>query len=345
MVNSIVSILIPMFNEARYIARCLDSILENDYPRDRLEILVIDGMSTDGSREIVQGYAKRSPLVRLLENPKRIVPAALNIGITNAKGVVIMRMDAHSIYPHNYISELVAWLERSGADNVGAVAITCPANETSIAQAIAIGLGHPFGVGNSYFRIGASGPKWVDTVPYGCYRREVFDRIGTFDEELTRNQDDEFNFRLTRRGGRILLVPHIVFYYHARESPSKLWLMCYQYGYFKPLVARKVGMIMTVRQVVPPLFVMSLFGSAMVAPWSWGMRLVLVSIVVAYALVDLGCSISVAFRRGARCGLALSMVFPLMHLSYGLGFLKGVLDLLVFKRKGAQDIAGIPITR
>jgi len=343
--NPFVSILVPMRNEADNIARCLDSILKNDYPEDRLEILVIEGMSTDGSREIVQEYTKRFPCIRLLENPKRIVPAALNIGITNAKGGVIMRMDAHSVYPRNYVAELVTWLEKSGADNVGGVCLTRPANDTSMAQAIAIGLAHPFGVGNSYFRIGASGPKWVDTVPYGCYRRDVFDRIGRFDEELARNQDDEFNFRLTRRGGRILLAPHVVSYYVARESASKLWRMCYQYGYFKPLVARKVGRIMTVRQVIPPLFVLGLLGSAMLAPWSWGMRLVLMFIIIAYAFVDIACSISVAFRRGARCGLALSAVFPLMHLSYGLGFLKGMLDLLVFNRKGAQDIAGIPITR
>jgi GT2 family glycosyltransferase len=340
-----VSILVPMRNEAAFIANCLDSILENDYPKDRLEILVIDGMSTDGSREIVQECAMRVPWIRLLENPKKIVPTGLNIGIAHAKGDIIMLMNAHSTYSHNYISELVAWLEKSGADNVGGVCVTYPANDTSMAQAIAIGLSHPFGVGNSHFRIGAAEPRWVDTVPYGCFTREVFDRIGTFDEQLARNQDDEFNFRLARRGGRVLLVPHVVSYYFARESASKLWRMYYQYGYFKPLVARKVGRIMTVRQLIPPLFVLGLLGSALLAPWSRAMWLVLVSIVGAYATAAIACSISVALKRGGRCGLALCMVFPLMHVSYGLGFLKGMLDLLVFGRKGAQDIAGIPITR
>jgi len=334
--NPSVSVLIPVRNEENYIARCLDSILANDYPKDRLEVLAIDGMSSDASREIVGQYAKRFSFIRLLENPERIVPAALNIGIANAKGEVIMRMDAHSIYPQNYISGLIAWLEKSGADNVGGIWITRPANNTSIARAIAIGLAHPFGVGNSYFRIGTSGPRWVDTVPFGCYRREVFDRIGLFDEELARNQDEEFNFRLATHGGRILLVPEIESYYYSRGLAGQLWGMCYQYGYFKPLVAMKVGKIMTVRQLIPPLFVFGLFGSALLAPWLSTARFVLACIVIVYVLTVMGCSASVVFKEGSWCGLGLCRVFPLMHVSYGLGFLKGVLDFLILGRRVPQ---------
>ena len=343
--NPYISILLPMRNEEDYLARCLDSILANDYPGDRMEILVLDGMSTDRSRAIAEAYARCTPHIRVLDNPKRIVPTALNMGIAHAKGDVIMVMNAHTLYPHNYISGLAAWLERGHADNVGGIWITRPANDTPVAQAIAIALSHSFGVGNAHFRIGTSKPRWVDTVPFGCYRREVFDRIGFFDEELIRNQDEEFNFRLALRGGRILLVPQIASFYYARGSPLQLWRMGYQYGYFKPLVARKVGKVMTFRQIIPPLFVLALLSSALFAPWSWVARLALAMIVIAYAAADIGCSVSTAVARGAKCWIALCGMFPIMHLSYGVGFLRGVLDFLILRRTGAQDILSFPITR
>jgi GT2 family glycosyltransferase len=157
-------------------------------------------------------------------------------------------MDAHATCPPHYISTLVRYLHSSGADNVGGLCRTYPANEGG---AVAAALSHPFGVGSSYFRIGTVAPRWVDTVPFGCYRRDVFDRIGTFDEELTRNQDDEFNMRLLRAGGKILLIPDVVCDYVARRSLRKLWAMMYQYGLFKPLVVRKIQGVLTLYHIVP----------------------------------------------------------------------------------------------
>jgi glycosyltransferase involved in cell wall biosynthesis len=340
-----VSIVIPCRNEEKFIGKCLDSILANDYPKDRLEILVVDGMSEDGTRTTVQSYARKYAFTRLLDNPKKITPAALNIGIANATGEIIMRMDAHNTYPPHYISGLVGWLEKTQADNVGGVYITVPATQTFMAEAIALALSHPFGVGNAYFRIGVKEPRWVDTVPFGCYRREVFDRIGMFDEELVRNQDDEFNLRLLKRGGRILLVPSIVSYYYARDSLWKLWRMYYQYGYFKPLVARKVGGFLTIRQVIPAVFVLGLLLSGTFAPWTAYSGWALCALVFAYVVADLGSSICVGFQRGVRCAFAIPVVFPVLHLSYGLGFLKGVLDFLILGNKRRGDAAGIPITR
>ncbi len=254
----LVTIIVPCRNEGKWIAPCLDSILANDYPRERLEVLVVDGMSSDETRSVVERRAADQPCIRLLDNAKQITPAALNIGIAAARGAVIVRMDAHVDYPADYVSSLVRLLEEKGADNVGGVCRTLPGAETAIARAIAIGMSHPVGVGNSYFRIGAASERWVDTVPFGCYRKEVFDRIGLFDEELVRNQDDEFNLRLIRSGGRILLTPNVVCRYYARDSLRKLWRMYYQYGYFKPLVVRKVKGVMTLRQLGPPLFVLCL---------------------------------------------------------------------------------------
>ena len=340
-----VSIVIPCRSEEKFIGKCLDSILANDYPKDRLEILVVDGMSEDGTRRTVESYGRNYAFIGLLDNPKKITPAALNIGIANAKGEIIMRMDAHNTYPPNYISGLVGWLEKTQADNVGGVWITVPATQTFMAEAIALALSHPFGVGNAYFRIGAKEPRWVDTVPFGCYRREVFDRIGMFDEELLRNQDDEFNLRLLKRGGRILLVPNIVSYYYARDSLWKLWRMYYQYGYFKPLVARKVGGVLTVRQVIPTVFVLGLLVSGALAPWTAYSGWALCALVFAYVAADLGSSICVGFQRGVRCALAIPVVFPVLHLSYGLGFLKGVLDFFILGNKRREDAARISITR
>lgn len=341
----IVSIVIPCRKEEAFIGRCLDSILANDYPKDRLEILVVDGMSEDGTRTTVQDFARKYGLIRLLDNPKKITPAALNVGIAHAKGDIIMRMDAHNTYEPHYISALVGWLEKTQADNVGGLFVTIPATRTFMAEAIARALAHPFGVGNAYFRIGVKAPRWVDTVPFGCYRREVFDRIGMFDEELIRNQDDELNLRLIRQGGRILLIPDIISYYHARASLSKVWRMYYQYGYFKPLVIRKIGGIMTVRQVIPALFVLSLLLSGALAPWTVYGRWALGALVVAYMAADLGASIGVGIRYGVRCALAIPIVFPVLHVSYGLGFLKGALDFFVRAHKRKEDASGIPITR
>lgn len=328
-----VSIIIPCRNEEKFIGMCLDSVLSNDYPKDLLEVLVVDGMSEDRTWTIVEVYTRRHAFVMLFDNPKKIVPAGLNIGIANAKGEIVMRLDAHTVYPPNYISGLTDWIEKTGADNVGGVCIARPANKTPIAQAIAVGLSHPFGVGNAYFRIGVSNPKWVDTVPFGCYRKDVFVRIGFFDEELVRNQDDEFNHRLIKHGGRILLAPEIISYYYVRESLPKLWRMYYQYGYFKPLVAYKVGKIMTVRQLVPPLFVLFLMGSSMLAIQLWQARLMLLCVFIVYAAADLACCSVFAFKGRTRLALALLTVFPVLHFSYGLGFLKGVLHFILLGRR------------
>lgn len=341
-----VTVILPCRNEGRYIGACLDSILAASYPPGQLEILVVDGMSDDGTREAVARYGARDPRVRLLDNPARIVPTALNVGIEEASGDVIARMDAHVVYPPEYLPRLVAALAETGADNVGGCIVTLPADGTAVAQAIAIALGHPFGVGNSHFRIGAKAPRLVDTVPFGCYRRDVFTRVGLFDEELVRNQDDEFNHRLVARGGRVMLLPDVVSYYYARGSFAQVARMFYQYGAFKPLVARKVGRIMTLRQLVPAAFVAAL-GTATLGALVWAPAgLAAAAIATAYALGVGACTLPVARSHGARCALALAAVFPVVHVSYGTGFLRGLRDGL-FGRRGRwrRDPSAIPMSR
>jgi glycosyltransferase involved in cell wall biosynthesis len=340
-----VSIVIPCRNEIGWIARCLQSILDNDFPKDRLEVLVVDGMSDDGTRAVIEAFARQHPWVRIVDNPKRITPIAMNLGIAAARGRIVMRMDAHVEYPTRYVSALVERLESSRADNVGCVCITCAANDTAVAKAIAIGMSHPLGVGNSYFRIGIQEPRWVDTVPFGCYRREVFDRIGLFDEELIRNQDDELNLRLLRAGGRILLVPDVVCRYFARNSLPKLWRMYYQYGFFKPLVARKVGRVMTLRQLVPAVFVLTLAVAAIGSIWSWYAALAGAVVMAAYVAVIAVAAVQAGWRQGLGCMAYLGMVFPTLHLSYGLGYLHGIVQFVIFRRKLVGRGTVAPISR
>lgn len=341
-----VSVVIPCRNERGWIDSCLESLLRTTYPLDRLEIIVVDGMSDDGTRDAVARHAAEHPQVRMLDNPARITPVALNVAIASARGDVIVRMDAHNIFPDSYLSALVDWLVRSGADNVGGVCVTEPGGPGPVARAIAIAMAHPLGVGNSHFRIGTSEPRWVDTVPFGCYRREVFERIGMFDEDLIRNQDDELNTRLVRAGGRILLVPDVVSTYHARDSLAKLWRMYFQYGYFKPLVARKVGGVFTWRQLVPPTFVLGLAASLLLALLVPATAPLLAALAASYALLLLAAALPAARRHGVRVAIALCAAIPVLHFSYGLGFVRGAFDFLILRRKSVRGApAAVPTSR
>ncbi len=340
-----VSVIVPCRNERQYIARCLDSILATDYPLDRLEILVVDGRSDDGTRPIVEGYAARHRGVRLLDNAKRVTPVALNTGIRAAAGEILLRMDAHVFYPPDYIPRLVAALAQTGADNVGGVLVTLPADSRPMARAIAVALSHSFGVGNSYFRIGVRAPRWVDTIAFFCCRRELFQRIGMFNEEFVRHQDGEFNGRLIKRGGRILLLPDVASYYYARGSLRQVSRMYFQYGYFKPLAARRLGRIMTARQMIPPLFVLSLCGTGLLAAPLPAARVLFAVIAGAYGAAVLTCSGLAIRRHGIRCALALAAVFPALHVSYGLGFVRRLLEFLPLGRSRARAVAELPLSR
>ena len=339
-----ISMILPCRNEAQFIGPCLDTLLASRLPAENLEILVVDGMSDDGTRSIVERYAARYPGIRLLDNPRRVVPAALNLGIAAATGAIIVRVDAHALYPSEYVPRLVLALETTGADNVGGRIVTLPQNDSPEAWAIARALSHPFGVGNSYFRIGSDAPRWVETVPYGCWRREVFDRIGGFDEELVRDQDDEFNYRLVRSGGRVLLLPDVVSYYFARDSVRQTASMMYQYGYFKPLVARKVGRVMTARQLAPPALVLALLAGLVLAPFSGWIAVAWGLLVASYALAIAAGAYTAGRSQGLRCVTALLAVFPSLHLAYGWGYLRGLWGTRSAIGRW-RDPAAVPLTR
>ena len=326
----VVSIIVPCRNEGKFIRLCLDSIIANDYPHDCLEVLVVDGMSEDETHLIAEAYAKQFPFIWLLDNRKQITPAALNIGIRNAKGNVIVRIDAHARLKEDYISQCVRFLDRSGADNVGGIMVTLPREEDLIGKAIVSCLSHPFGVGNSYFRVHAREPKWVDTVFGGCYRREVFTRIGLFNEDLERGQDMEFNLRLKNAGGKILLVPDIVSYYHARSDLRSFWTHNWSNGVWAvlPFLYSPI-MPVSWRHLVPLLFVISLIGSVVLGFLATPLMWLFLLIGGAYSAATLAASFHIAWRdRDPRFLLLMPLMFSTLHIGYGLGSLWGVLKLL-----------------
>ena len=320
------SVICPIYNEEKNIVACMDSMLCQDYPKEQLEIIFVDGMSTDGTRALVEDYVKKHSFIHLLDNPRHIAPTALNIGIRASKGDLIARIDAHAQYPDNYLSVLSSKLYEHEADNVGGVCRTLPARDTVVCKAIATALSSPFGMGNSYFRIGADHDMQVDTVPFGFFHREIFNRIGMFDEELVRNQDDEFNGRIIREGGKIFLVPEIVIDYFARDTIGKTSRMFYQYGLFKPLVNKKLGKPATIRQFFPLAFVLGLVLGVALSIGSLFFRWAFGAVAILYLLLALWFGFKL--EKSSRVLILMPVLFFVIHVSYGWGYLCGLFKLL-----------------
>jgi len=250
-----VSVIIPCRNEEKFIKRCLESIFLQDFPKEKLEVLVIDGMSEDKTREIIKKYQKSYSFIRILDNPKKITPSPLNVGIKNSKGEIVVRMDSHADYRKDYISKCVKYLKRYNADNVGGIIKTIPAENSIFAEAIAFSMSTVFGVGSSYFRTGVDNPRWVDTVFGGCYKKKVFKKIGLFNENLVRSQDMEFNLRLKRAGGKILLAPDIISYYYPKSDFQNFFFHNIGDGIWSVYPLKFVKMPFQLRHYIPLIFV------------------------------------------------------------------------------------------
>lgn len=331
-----ISIIIPCRNESPFIQACLDSIRNQDYPQDLLKIFISDGMSNDGTRIILDAISKFDSRISVIDNSQRTVPHALNLGIEASKSEIIVRMDVHAEYPKDYLSSLVQAINLHHADNVGVPWDTLPGGPGLQAHAVAASLRSAFGIGLASYRLGVDQPTEVDTVPFGCFRREVFDKIGLFDEELHRNQDDEFNARMKKNGMRIVLLPGPRIRYFARETILKSSKMMYQYGYFKPLVNRKIGTPATLRQFVPPIFVsilaLSALASTLIRPAWW----LGAAAIGAHLLGSLLASAQfVLAPDGIRRSSAflLPVAFLANHICYGTGYLRGVWDFQILGRK------------
>ena len=326
------SVIVPIYNEEKYIAKCIDSILEQDFPKDELEIILADGMSQDCTREIVAKYTAKYPFISLIDNPKRIAPWAMNLAVKEAKGDVIMRLDAHAIYEKNYFSALVRALKVYDADNVGAVCRTDVLNKTPKTLAIREVLSNKFGVGNSTFRTGISGVLEVETVPFGCWKREVFEKYGMYDVRLVRNQDIELNKRIIRGGGRIVIVPDTYCTYFARENYHELAKNNYGNGKWNILTVyyTKEMRSLSVRHFVPLAFVLSLIVPILVGVFWWPTLCVSVLALCVY-LLALG-SVSAKLAVSKRLSFFYLLAsFSVLHISYGWGSLVGILKLLFTK--------------
>jgi len=334
-----VSIVLPCRNESKHIAACLRSILaQEDLPDGRgFEVLVADGMSDDGTRAKLQAIAAGDPRVRIIDNPERIVPTGLNAAIRAARGEIIIRMDAHTEYAPDYVRECVAVLEETKADNVGGPALTRSAGY--IQRAIAAAFHSSFSVGGARFH----NPDYegeLDTVPYGCWRRETLVRIGLFDEDFVRNQDDELNLRLIRHGGRVWQSLRIRSWYIPRDSLQGLFRQYFQYGYWKILVMRKHGQPASLRHIVPGLFAITLLLLAVAAPFALPARIGLAVLVGLYLGAVVSASLLTARRAGWSLLAILPIVFGCFHFGYGLGSLFGIWDFLI-RRRAAGRLVGL----
>jgi len=313
-----ISVIIPCRNEEKFISKCLDSIVSQDFPQDKLEILVIDGMSEDRTKEIIKDYSQKHEFIKLLENKEKFTPFGLNIGIKNAKGDIIIRMDSHAKYERDYIAKCSQYLEKYKVDNVGGVMKTIPAKNTTTAKSIAICLSHFFGAGGSRFRIGLKEPKLVDTLFGGCYRKETFVKIGLFNENLIRSQDIEFNLRLKKGGGKILLVPDIVSYYYPTFNLKDFLIHNIKDGIWAIYPLKFVKIPLRLRHYIPLIFVLSL----LIFPWS-------LYIIALYLLVSLYFSVGIAIKnKDVRFLFLMPIVFTLRHIGYGLGSLLGIFKLI-----------------
>ena len=335
----LVTVILPIRNESAYIGRCLQSILAQDYPFGHMEFLIADGISTDDTLKIIHDFAALNPELNIciLDNPGKIVPAGINIALRQAKGEIIIRVDGHCIIAPDYVNKCVEYIQNEGVDAVGGSMESI--GETQMAKAIAIGMSSPFGVGNSAFRTTSGKSMLVDTVPFPAYTRQIIERAGFYDEELVRNQDDEYNYRIRELGGKILLAGDVHSTYFSRTSLKGLWRQYFQYGYWKVRVLQKHPRQMSLRQFVPPVFVLALIGSAFLG-LSPVLRSLSLIIPLFYLVANLGASLSTVSKRGWRSFPLLPIIFALLHLSYGLGFRAG---LLKFWNRWGDKTGKVPV--
>ena len=328
--SPLVSVVVPCRNEASHIEMHLQGILSQQPPEGGFEVVVADGESDDGTREILHRLAAQDSRLRVVDNPGRIASTGLNAAIRIALGRVIIRMDAHTSYAPNYICECVAVQRETGADNVGGPWVA--QGRGYIARANAAAFQSAFAVGGARsHRQNYEGP--VDSVYLGCWDRTVFDRFGFFDESLVRNQDDEFNLRLTRAGGRVWQSPRIRSWYSPRGSLRLLFRQYLQYGYWKVRVIQKHRLPASPRHLVPGLFVLSLLVLSAAAFFSPAAAMTLLALAGIYGAGLAFASLLTASRAGFELLPVLPLVFLCYHFGYGVGYLWGVCDWLLLRRQ------------
>lgn len=327
-----VSVVMPMRNEARFIEAALESLLAQDYPHDHLEIIVADGASDDGSREIVARFATTHPMIRVVDNPQRIVPTGLNAAIRAARGKYILRVDAHAEYAGDYIRQCVAYLEKTGANNVGGPLITLPGADTLSARCVAALTSHPYVVGGSKFRTSMK-EEYADGAFFGAFPRELFERIGYFNEALVRHQDNEFNSRILANGGRIFKTPKIVVRYYNQATLRGLFRQAYRNGKWHVLSLLGNPASFKVRYFAPFAFVcwMIGFGILSFVHPVFTLPLAVAGAIYLLAAVIVTAQIARSHGPGVACIVPLGMFG--YHVTYGLGTFEGLVRFGLFGRE------------
>jgi glycosyltransferase involved in cell wall biosynthesis len=331
----LVSVVIPMRNEEKFIGRCLDSILESDFPSEQFEIIVVDGDSTDRSGEIVRERQQRFPRLSLLVNPQKIVPTAMNLGIQHARGRYIVRLDAHAEYPPQYIRASVEELERTGAANVGGRWLTRPGRDSSVARAIAYVTQNPIAIGNARYRTGGGG-KYVDTVPFGTFRREIFDEVGFFREDLVRHQDFELNARIRAAGGKIFLSPLVQCVYYNVPTFSKFMRQAYVNGLWCARAWTRYPVSFCWRHAAPLMLVSGLLAGLIAGAFLNSVFWLTLSVLLLYLLSAVVAGVQTGVRHGWKYAGLAPLLMISYHFVYGAATIYGygvvVADWLTAKR-------------
>ncbi len=319
----IVSVILPIRNEERYITKCLESIAQQDYPSNLVEILVVDDMSTDNTRTIVKEFVQKYSNICLVNNPRRIVPAALNIGLQRAKGDIILRVDGHTYLESDYICQCVRYLLNSKEiDNVGGP--MRPVGDGLIGKAIALAHCSRFGLGGGRFHI-FNKEEFVNTVYLGAYRKELFDRIGLFNEDLACGEEIDLNNRIRSNGGKVLLSPAIKSYYHNRSSLVELWKQFFRNAFWNVKTLQVSPNALSFRHIIPPIFAVSLLTCLIIGIFSpVGISLFFL-IVLLYGCLSIIFSFKLALQNGYKYFFAMQAVFFCLHSSYSLGYFAGFL--------------------
>lgn len=323
--HPLITVIMPVRNEEKYIERSLQRIYEQDYPRDKIEIIVVDGMSDDKTRDIIQETDSKFPntSLTLLDNPGRIVPTALNIGINQSRGDIIIRVDGHCEIPKDYFKTCIKYLKEPEVYNVGGMQF--PVGEDYISKAIAIATSSPLFIGNSYFRYSQK-KRFVDTVFLGAFPGEVFHTVGMFDEELVRHQDYEYNIRLQKHGGKILYLPSIKVKYYPRNDLVSFIKQYFQYGFWKFRVMQKTQRAFKIRHFAPTIFSIYILLGGVLGIINEQIRFIYYLGLILYVLAALTSSIYVSIKEKKFSFLPiLPILFASIHLSWGLGFWWGAI--------------------
>ena len=322
-----VSVIIPCYNEQATIRLLLDALREQTFLRAEMEVLVSDGMSTDGTRAVIAAFQKDFPdlSIRVVDNTNRSIPAAVNRAIESSRGEIIVRLDAHSKPYPDYVAKCVKAHAENRGDNVGGVWEIQPGVDTWIAKSIAVAAAHPLGVGDALYRHAKHAAE-VDTVPFGSFKRALVERLGFFDETLLTNEDYEFNARVRKAGGRIWLDPAIRSIYFARSTLLELARQYWRYGFWKWRMLRRYPDTLRWRQALPPLFVLSLISLSLLSIFFPVARIVLMSELVLYFFIMTLAGSSAAFRQNKMyLALGFPLTIPVMHITWGSGFLWSML--------------------